>query len=60
MIRLARVSYSIIHVPVKLLCTADTLSQAPRAAVDNDTELEEDTEYLMEIMINNLPSTKKR
>lgn len=40
--------------------TADTLSRAPRATTANDVELEEDTECLMEVVVNNLPVTQQR
>ena len=43
-LRLARVDYSIVHVPGKLLFTVDTLSRAPRSTTENDVQLEEDTE----------------
>ena len=59
-LRLARVDYSIIHVPVKLLFTADTLSRASRSTTENDAQLEEDTEYMMEVVVNHLPATRQR
>ena len=59
-LRLAGIDYSIIHVPGKLLYTADTLSRAPRATIDNDVNLEEETECLLEVTINILPATQKR
>ena len=59
-LRLARISYSIIHSPGKLLYTADTLSRAPRPIVDNDPILEEETECIMEVTLNSLPATQKR
>ena len=45
-LRLARVDYLIVHVPGKLLYTADALSRAPRSTTENVVELEEDTEHI--------------
>ena len=59
-LRLARVDYSIIHVPGKLLYTADTLSRAPRSTISNDADLEEDVECMMEVTVNNLPASQQR
>jgi transposase InsO family protein len=59
-LRLARVDYSIEHVPGKLLYTADMLSRAPRLTTENDVELEEDTEHMMEVMVNHLPATEEK
>ena len=58
--RLARVDYSIILIPGKLLYTAVTLSRAPRATIDNDVNLEEETECLLEVTINSLLASQKR
>ena len=59
-LRLARVDYSIVHVPGKLLYTADALSRAPRSTTENDVELEEDTEHMMEVVVGHLPATKQK
>ena len=55
-LRLARVDYSI----GKLLYTADALSRAPRSTMENDVELEEDTEHMMEVVVGHLPATKQK
>ena len=59
-LRLARMDYSVVHVPGKLLYTADTLSRAPRISTENDKELEEDIEHLMEVVVKSLPATEPR
>ena len=41
--------YTIAHIPGKELCVADTLSPAPITAVSNDSELQEEADYLMEV-----------
>ena len=59
-LRLARFDYTIAHIPGKELCVADTLSPAPTAAVSNDSELQEEADYLMEVSVCNLPVTGGR
>ena len=56
-LRLARFSYTIEHVPGKLLYTADALSRAPQPV--QDSELQEEAESFAEA-IDNLRSTVKR
>ena len=36
------------------------LSLAPRPTTENDVQLEEDTEYMMEVMVNHFPATWQR
>ena len=57
-LRLARFDYSIMHVPGKLLYTADTLSRAPSDSKGNDVELQQDVEIMTEIAVINLPITE--
>lgn len=45
---------------VNQLYTADTLSRAPKVTIDNNFNLEEETECLLEVTINSLPATQKR
>ena len=55
-LRLARFDYSIIHVPGKLLYTADTLSRAPLPLQD-DTQQQEEFEELIVADIQSLPAS---
>ena len=48
---LARFDYTIAHIPGKV---ADTLSPAPIAAVSNDSELQEEADYMMEVGVCNV------
>ena len=57
--RLSRFSYTITHVPGKLLYTADTLSRSPSHTVLNDTKLQEEAEYMMELTVNSLLANKE-
>ena len=57
---LARFDYTIAHIPGKELCVADTLSPAQIAAVSNDSELQEEADYLMEVGVCNVPVTRGR
>jgi hypothetical protein len=61
-LRLDRVNYSIVHVPGKLLYTADTLSRAPlpTSEIETLTILQGEAEDLMEMTVNCLPASKKR
>ena len=59
-LRLARVDYSITHVPGKSLLTADALSRAPRSVVANDVELETEVECLMNVSSESLPATQQK
>ena len=54
-LRLARFSYTIEHVPGKLLYTADALSQAPQPV--QDPELQEEAESFAEAKDSALPAT---
>ena len=59
--RLMRYSYSIAHVPGKLLYTADTLSRAPYAQpTQNDHTFASETISYVSMMTRNLPATDKR
>ena len=46
-LRLARFDFTIQHVPGKLLCTADALSQAPGSITKADMPLEEEAEHIV-------------
>lgn len=59
-LHLARYNYNIIHVPGKLLYTADTLSRAPSSSYVNDIRLQEETEAFMDLCIDYLPASKER
>ena len=58
-LRLARFTYSITHVPGKLLYTANTLSRAPRSSVEHDVRLQEEAEAVMELCVDHLPASIK-
>lgn len=58
-LRLARFSYSIEHVPGKLLYIADTLSRAP-LSVTGDPQLEELVELAMDACVSYLPAGQDR
>ena len=59
-LRMSRFDYSIIHVPRKLLYTADTLSRAPTSVPDYDSQsLEEEAEAVVEVCISQ-PTSKSR
>lgn len=59
-LRLARVDYSIVHVPGRLLFTTGALSRSPRPTIDNDGGLEEEVECLIEISVDSLPATQQK
>ena len=54
-----RFLYSIVHVPGKTLCTADTLSRSP---VDSqqETTLQEETENFVEAIVSHLLATESQ
>ena len=58
-LRLARFTYSIVHVPGKLLYTADTLSRSP-LTTSSDASLEELAELAMHSCIAHLPASPDR
>ena len=58
-LRLDRFDYSIIHVPGKLMYTADTLSRAPLADCGNLT-LQEIAETFIETSVKHLPASHAR
>ena len=57
-LRLARFSYTIEHMPGKLLYTADTLSRAPQPV--QDPELQEEAESFAEAITSALPATNRQ
>ena len=57
-LRMDRFDYSIVHVPGKLLYTADTLSRAPMS--ESETNLQEEAEVLMEVCVTDLPASNSR
>ena len=59
-LRLARYTYSIQHVPGKLLYTADALSRAPAPGNEQPQQLESEVESFVEAVVTNLPATKRR
>ena len=59
-LRLARFDYLIVHLPGKLLYTADTLSRAPCSSFDNDTELQLDAERFVDMCVLQFPLTAER
>ena len=58
-LRMMRFHYSIVHVPGKTLCTADTISRSP---VDSqqETTLQEETENLVEAIVSHLLATESQ
>ena len=58
-LRLARYSYTIQHVPGKLLYTADALSRAP-APGKGSLQFEPEVEAFVEAIVTNLPATRPR
>ena len=60
-LRLGRFEYDIVHVPGKLLVTADTLSRSPLHSSDvNTSTLQEEAKYLLEVCIDSLPASNQR
>ena len=60
-LQMSRFDFSIIHVPRKLLYTADTLSRAPTSVPDYDSQsLQEEAEAVMEVCISQLAVSKSR
>ena len=57
-LRLARYTYTIEHVPGKLLYTADALSRAPQTSTVETLEFEEEVEAFIEGVSDNLPVSK--
>ena len=58
-LKMMRFHYSIVHVPGKTLCTADTLSRSP---VDSqqETTLQEETENFVEAIVSHLLATESQ
>ena len=59
-LRMARYDYSILHVPGKLLYTADTLSRIPASPDAKAAELEEEVEVYVDGVVETLPATEQR
>ena len=59
-LHLARLRYTIVHVPGKLLYTADNLSRSPSTSEPNDVRLQEEAEVVMETCIAYLPASAGR
>ena len=59
-LRLMRYSYSIVHVPGKELCTADTLSRAPVTNPSEDDSLKPAVEAFVSMVISSIPATTTR
>ena len=60
-LRLMRFSYTIVHVPGKLLCTADALSRSPVSTTScSDSKFQQEVDAYVNLLINNLPATDKR
>ena len=57
-LRLARFNYTIMHTPVKLLYTADTLSRTPQPTEDHD--LLDEAESFVEAIVSTLPATTQQ
>ena len=58
-LRLAKFDYRVVHIPGKLLFTADTLSRAPVPETGGDS-LEEEVDRFVEGVSSSLPATPKR
>ena len=58
-LRMDRFSYNIIHVPGKLMYTADTLSRTPSSET-GDTTLQELAEIMVETCVEQLPASRQR
>ena len=59
-LRLARFDYTVVHVPGKLLYTADTLSRAPLPETGDAAQLEEVETFVENITQLSLPATPTR
>ena len=59
-LRLSYYSYSIQHVPGKLLYTADALSRAPTTSASPDSVVEEMEEFISSVVIAALPASPSR
>ena len=57
-LRLARYTYTIEHIPGKLLYTADALFRAPQTSTVETLEFEEEVEAFIEGVSDNLPVSK--
>ena len=55
---MTRLDFSISHVPGTQLHTADALSRAPKAQVEEMTELEEEVEAFIDGVLATLPATR--
>ncbi len=60
-LRLARFSYTMEHVPGKLLYTADALSRAPIATtLDEDRSFQQEMEHWVHTIVQSLPASPQR
>ena len=59
-LRLGHFENDIVHIPGKLLVTADTLLHSPLHSSDvNTSTLQEEAEYLLEACIDSLPASNQ-
>ena len=56
----ARAWYSIVHVPGKLLCTADTFSRAPLSTSTSKITPQDSPEHFIHTVISSLPAFESR
>ena len=61
-LRLSKFDYTVLHVPGKLLYTADALSRAPTSPVKptEDDSLQEDAELFVNVVVSSLSASKGR
>ena len=59
-LRMAKFSFTIHHVPGKLLYTADTLSRTPATTTNHGTDLPDEVETFINSVIANLPASEQR